>query len=204
MTDLRAQYAPPAFTRTILSDTCVDAANRASRAFHRHFPGWALYCRIVRGDRMFDRTLEAWAIGVARGYARARKRNGQAVVAPRGRRNLWIAQAGRDALEYVITHRYPIAAHIVADRLGVPAKIYRKVRDSLAVLMECGFSEFWNEVTYRYLEVVREEKRLTVTIPDNRGIMEVRGSLLSTNFYEVHRAGDGNFIRKAGGDPDCA
>lgn len=147
------------FAVTELSDECIDAANRAALQFDRTYPGWQLYSRIVRGDTMFDRQLAAWAIGCARGYTRAKKINGQGVVAPRGRRNDWIAQAGIDALEFVINGKYDEAAHVAAGRLDVWAPKYRKVRASLTRMMLDGFAFYQAELHYQYMRVLRENRR---------------------------------------------
>lgn len=143
-----------------LSDACVDAANRAAKQFEQGYPGWQLYSRIVRGDTMFDRQLTAWAIGCARAYVRAKKVNGHAVVAPRGRRADWIAQAGVDALEFVIFGKYDEAAHVAAGRLDVWAPMYRKVRKSLTAMMIDGFANYHAEIHYQYMRVMRENREV--------------------------------------------
>jgi len=148
------------FARVELSDTCVDAANRAARLFDSAYPGWELYSRIVRGDAVFDRKLAAWAISAARLYSRARKVNGHAVVAPRGRSGAWIAQAGLDALEFVIQGHYTENAYATAERLGKDDSQYRKFRGEIAVLMLDGFEVYRSELHYQYSRVCRDESRV--------------------------------------------
>lgn len=148
------------FATVELSDECIDAANRTAREFDPDYPGWQLYSRIVRGDTVFDRQLIAWAIGCARTYVRAKKLNGQGVVAPRGRRNDWIAQVGVDALEFVIAGKYDEAAHVAAGRLAVWAPKYRKVRGSLTAMMLDGFANYQAELHYHYMRVLRDNRRV--------------------------------------------
>jgi hypothetical protein len=148
------------FAYTQLSDACIDAANRAGKQFDGSYPGWQVYSRMVRGDTMFDRQLTAWAIGCARAYVRGKKINGHAVVAPRGRRNDWVAQAGVDALEFVIFGKYDEAAHVAAGRLDVWAPMYRKVRKSLTALMIDGFANYHAELHYQYMRVMRENREI--------------------------------------------
>jgi hypothetical protein len=148
------------FATAELTDECVDAANRTGPMFDPTYPGWQLYSRIVRGDTVFDRQLIAWAIGCSRAFARAKKLNGQGVVAPRGRRNDWIAQAGVDALEFVINGKYDESAHVAAGRLAVWTPKYRKVRGSITAMMLDGFANYQSELHYQYMRVMRENRRI--------------------------------------------
>lgn len=157
---LKQRDADQMFAQTELSDNCVDAANRAARQFDAGYPGWQLYSRIVRGDTLFNRQLAAWAIGSARYYARAKKINGQAVVAPRGRRNDWIAQAGIDALYFVIHGHYAESANVTADRLGVWHTKYKRIRGELAAFMLDGFANYQSELHYQYSRVMRDVRRV--------------------------------------------
>lgn len=154
---IRSADADSAFSRVVLTDTCIDAAARAASQFDRSYPGWALYSRIARGDTMFDRQLAAWAIWMARSYARAIKVNGQSVVAPRGRRNNWIAQAGLDALDFAVCGYYAESAYLAATRLGVQPAQYRNFRGVLAVCMIEGFENYRAELHYQYRRVCRDE-----------------------------------------------
>lgn len=148
------------FATADLSDTCIDAANRTARMFDAAYPGWELYSRIIRGDTVFDRKLFAWAISAARLYSRARKVNGHAVVAPRGRSGVWIAQAGLDALEFVIRRRYSENAYTTASRLDKDDSQYRKFRGEIAALMLDGFEVYRSELHYQYARVCRDESRV--------------------------------------------
>ena len=148
------------FARVELSDTCIDAANRTASRFDSSYPGWELYSRIVRGDTVFDRRLRAWAMSAARLYSRARKVNGHAVVAPRGRSGAWIAQAGLDALEFVIQGYYTENAYTTAERLDKDDSQYRKFRGEIAVLMLDWFEMYRSELHYQYSRVCRDESRM--------------------------------------------
>jgi hypothetical protein len=145
-----------AFARTPMYSECMDAGIRASRQFHREYPGWKLYCRIVRGDYGFDRDLSAWAIGMARSYTRARKTNGRDVVAPRARRNDWVAVAGMDALAFVIYGRFPASFYSRARALGVHEQTYRRVTSSLGACMLFGFENYRSELHYAMRNVCRQ------------------------------------------------
>ncbi|MBB3227017.1 hypothetical protein FHW69_001618 [Luteibacter sp. Sphag1AF] len=150
--------AEDAFSMPELSDECVDAINRAAKMFAPEYPGWELYSRIVRGDTIFDRRLAAWAIGMARAYVRARKGNGHAVVAPRGRRNNWVSQAGIDALEFVITGRYGDPASVTAERLRVWHTKYQRIRGELAATMAVGLKNYQAELEHQYAAVIRDAR----------------------------------------------
>lgn len=156
--DIIAKDTDEAFAVPELSDYCIEAANRTAKLFDPHYPGWQLYSRIVRGDTVFDRQLAAWAIGMARQHTRARKTNGQAVVAPRGRRNDWIAQAGVDALEFVIWGRHSEFAREVERRLGIHHATYLKIRGELAAMMADGLKNYTVELHYQYHHVLRASR----------------------------------------------
>lgn len=141
-----------------LSDACIDAANRTAKLFDAHYPGWQLYSRVVRGDTVYDRQLAAWAIGMARQHTRTRKTNGQAVVAPRGRRNDWIAQAGVAALEFVISGSYSETSEDIDSRLGVWPTKYARIRGELASMMKTGLDNYVAELHYAYHQVLRETR----------------------------------------------
>lgn len=115
------------------SGICYDSILRASQQFHRDFPGWFFYRRVRHGDARFDRQLEAFAIGGARGLARSHKESGRryisgAIAAKPG----WVAQAGRDALDYAIFGQFPAGLNERAARFGVHWKTYQAIRDPLA------------------------------------------------------------------------
>jgi hypothetical protein len=200
--NIRHRDADQHFARVELSDTCIDAANRTARRFDRSYPGWALYSRIVRGDTVFDRQLAAWAIACARRYARARKVNGQAVVAPRGRRNDWIAQAALDALDYTITGDWHESAYLAATRVGVKDHQYAKFRSSIAAMMMDGFEQYRAELHYQHYRVRRDECNAnyfgpTVGMGKSPFSMEVRG-------IDLGLSANGCYITPPTGDPDKA
>ncbi len=155
--DILGRDTDEAFAMPELSDHCIDAANRTAKLFDAHYPGWQLYSRIVRGDTVYDRQLAAWAIAMARQHTRTRKTNGQAVVAPRGRGD-WVAQAGIDALEFVIAGKYTEAAYITAKRLNVWHTKYKRIRGEVAAQMVIGFRNYRSEIHYQHATVLRESR----------------------------------------------
>lgn len=156
--DIIGRDTDEAFAMPELSDHCIDAANRTAKLFDAHYPGWQLYSRIVRGDTVYDRQLAAWAIAMARRYTRTRKVNGQAVVAPRGRRNDWIAQAGVDALEFIVMGRHSEIAYDVHLRLGIHPATYARIRGELTAVMAEGIRGYIVELHYQYHHVLRETR----------------------------------------------
>lgn len=165
------------FASLWLTDDCVDAANRTARMFDPGFPGWQLYSRIFRDDNIFDRTLAAWSISLARFYVRTRKLNGRCVVDASARRNDWIAQAGLDAMECLVTGSYPVSAHFRSAELGVDDKTYKRVRNVVCGAMAQGMRNYVNEL-YFQLGCVERDNRLSRTKyifgyhpkPEKRGI----------------------------------
>lgn len=147
------------FAVDALSDTCIDAAIRTTAKFDNSFPGWLLYRRVVSGSNLFDRQLEAWAIGCARALSRAEQINGRAYISGATRRkSAWVAQAGRDALDYAIFGRYAASADEREQRFGVSHKTYCKVRDPVARGMWIGMDTFRAMLFHEYWQVRRDEK----------------------------------------------
>jgi hypothetical protein len=102
-----------------------------------------LYRTVVSGDRIFDRTLEAYAIGMARAVARSRRKTGHSEVAQRTRRNEWLKQAARDALFMVIQGKQPLGVCQRAAQFGdLAPKVYLRVRDAVAGGMTIGLETY--------------------------------------------------------------
>lgn len=140
--DIRGRGIEQVFALNPIPDDCIDAANRAGPMFDRHFPGWQLYSRIIRGDRLFDRQLAAWAISMGRMYSRAKKVNGRHVVRVTARKNTWIAQASVDALEFVIQGEFSRPSAPTADQLGIDNELYSRFRIALAAMIAIGFQGY--------------------------------------------------------------
>ena len=155
--DLRGIDLDTLFAMPELSDTCIDAAIRTQARFSWKFPGWFLYRRVVSGSTLFDRQLEAWAVGCARGLARATTVTGHPVVASRARGS-WVAQAGRDALDYVIFGKYPATDRQRGEMFGIRNVTYAKLRDPIAQCMWIGLETFRAELHAEYWRVRRDEK----------------------------------------------
>lgn len=155
---LRGMSADQVFALNPLPDNCIDAANRTEAMFDPSFPGWKLYCRVIRGETMFDRDLAAWAIGSARFFARSRKLNGRRVTSGGFENSPWIAQAGLDALEYVIAGKFAEPPHVTAARLGVSRGRYHAFRSHLMGFMVAGFQNYMGALHWQYSRVLWETK----------------------------------------------
>lgn len=157
--DLRGVDLDTLFAADELSDSCLDAAVRACARFDNSFPGWFLYRRVANGTNLFDRHLEAWAISCARLLARAEKENGRRWIsgATRGKPG-WIAQAGRDALDFAIFGKYAEGLNERAQRFGVSNKSYQAIRDPMARCMWIGMDTYRAILFAEYWQVRRDEK----------------------------------------------
>jgi hypothetical protein len=158
--DIRGKEPEQVFALEPLPDECIDAANRTAAMFDPSLPGWQLYSRIVRGDKVFDRQLAAWAIRSARIYSRAKKVNGRRVVRPKTR-GRWIAQAGIDALELVIrcgetrqVMHHAESASAAANRFGVDNEVYAQFRGNLAAMMMVGFNGYVSTLHWQLTRVI--------------------------------------------------
>lgn len=160
--DLRTFDMDTVFAPDTLPDTCIDAAIRTSAKFDNTFPGWFLYRRVVNGSQLFDRQLEAWAIMCARQLARAEKDNGRKWVSGAVRAKPgWIAQAGRDALDFAIYGKYAAGLHDRAERFGVAHTTYRALRDPVGRCMWIGLDTFRAMLHAEYRYVRQDEKQPT-------------------------------------------
>jgi hypothetical protein len=147
------------FASQTLSDRAYGAAQETIRKFDSAFPGWQLYRRIVAGVDAFDRDLEAWAIWMARGVVRAQRANGRPMVFAKVRaRPGWIAQAGRDGLDYAIFQRYAEGVNRRAARFGVDSETYLRVRDTVAGGMTIGLNTFRAQLHAEYMRLILKAK----------------------------------------------
>ena len=156
--DARSMNTDEIFSSAALSDRALTAAVRASSRFSPLFPGWFLYRRVVAGVGLFDRPLEAWAIMGARELARAEKGNGRRYINKTTRtKNEWVAQAGRDALDYVIFGKYAASASERADLFGIDEDTYRKIRDPIGASMWIGLESFRSLIHAEYWKLFYEK-----------------------------------------------
>lgn len=158
--NIRAADADQVFASHHLSDTAMTAAVRVCARFDPSFPGWFLYRRVVAGTNLFDRQLEAWAVSSARSLSRMEKRNGRQYISG-ATRGPWVAQAGRDALDYAIYGRYAEGLTSRAATFGVHEVTYQKIRDPIAACMWIGLQTFQSEIHSEYFRVLRDEKRMS-------------------------------------------
>lgn len=156
--DLRAKCIDDWFAVSPILDRCIDAAAVAQQSFSDAYPGWQIYSRIIRGDEVFDRQLQAWAILMARAVSRARKLNGRQFVGPRGRSPHWVAVAGCDALDHLLFRKYAISAGARAALLGCDNEAYSRLRDTVAACMHEGFDNYVGEL-HRAYRIVRRWER---------------------------------------------
>lgn len=140
------------------SNICYDSIARTTARFHRDFPGWFLYRRVRHGDVRFDRPLEAFAIGGARGLARAGKASGRRYISGATcRKRGWIAQAGRDALDYAIFGKFPAGLNDRAEHFGVHWKTYQSIRDPLAGGLFIGVETWTATLHEEFYSLARRE-----------------------------------------------
>lgn len=159
--DLRGIDLDGVFASESLSDTALTAAYRTAAKFSHHFPGWFLYRRVAAGIDLFDRQLEAWAVTSARMLSRSLKDNGRDYIGPKTRaKPLWVAQAGRDALDYAIYGKYAEGLHERAGRYGVAHLTYQAIRDPVAKSMWIGLETFRAQLHAEYWHVRDEDRRI--------------------------------------------
>jgi hypothetical protein len=157
--DERGRDLDTIFATSFTSIRCLDAILRAQAKFHPLFPGWALYRRLLTGDPLLDRTLEAYAVGMARAVTRALKDNGRAVVPRSARRNDWIAQAGRDGLDFALFGKFPATVMERADRFKVRDESFRRVREIVGWGIWGGADAFATQAKYEYRFLGRQSEK---------------------------------------------
>lgn len=158
--DFMSRGLDAVFASDQLSDTAITTAYRAAAMFSPHFPGWFLYRRVIAGVTLFDRQLEAWAVTCARLLSRSLKDNGRDYIGPKTRaKPLWVAQAGRDGLDFAIYGRHAEGLHERAERFGVSNKSYQAIRDPVGRSMWIGLETFRAQLHAEYWRVREDERR---------------------------------------------
>jgi hypothetical protein len=150
--DVRGRDLDTVFATSFTSDRCLEALRRTQQRFHPQFPGWELWRMVLTGSPLpvHQRRIEAYAIGMARGLARATKLNGRRVVPLCARRPGWIAQAGRDGLEFALYGKFPCGLGVRAEQFSVRGEGYQRVRDGVAAGIWRGIDNFAGEVKFQY------------------------------------------------------
>lgn len=151
--DVRGKDVDTIFATDFTSDRCLSAILAAQKRFDPSFPGWALYRRVLIGDGLLDRVLEAYAIGMARGVARARKLNGRRVVPIGTCKPAWVAQAGRDGLDLALFGKFPCGVNKRAEQFKVQAASYQRVRDAVGLGIWIGLDAFASEARLQFRKV---------------------------------------------------
>jgi hypothetical protein len=159
---IKGRDADQVFACQQLSDTAMTAAVRVTARFDASFPGWQLYRRVVAGVGLFDRHLEYWAVTNARLLSRMTKRTPQGqhrtyIGAISRSKPGWVAQAGRDALDFAIYKRYAAGLNERSAMFGVRDETYQAIRDPVAAGMCIGLETFASELHAEYFRVRREE-----------------------------------------------
>lgn len=145
-----------------LSDTALSATMMTREDFDSRFPGWELYRTVVAGDEIFLPKLRAYAVGMARAVSRARKINRHPVVREGLRHNVWIRQAGLDALYIAIHGKVPMNSSDRAEGFGIPANVYKRLRDSVAGGMIIGLEKYRQMLFDNYLRARALDRRFVV------------------------------------------
>lgn len=145
------------FAVNFTSDDCISAILNTQRQFDPRFPGWALYRRIIIGDCLLDRQLEAYAVAMARAVSRSLKANGRQVVGAGTRRPGWVAQAGRDGLDFALFGKYPCGVKEREAHFGVSWKPYQTVRNAVGGGICIGINTFTSALHYEYFKIKRQK-----------------------------------------------
>lgn len=138
---LRAVDTDQIFAKCPVGEDCKEAYVRASAKFDVRYPGRQLHGRLYRNERMFDRQLAAWVVGLARAVSRVKQKgHGRQVTKPSVRRNDWITAAGLDALTFLIRgYRFPATAEQRAEQFGIRDVTFSRLRN----LITCYILEGW-------------------------------------------------------------
>ena len=165
MNDYDAVFATVKFYQGAGASPCHKAVLLTTAKFDRGFPGWQIYHRLVTGDCLFDRAIEAYFVSLARTLARCRTRTGRDYIGASFRDNGWIAQAGRDAMDFVLFGRHVKQGedereglHKRAAHFGVANKTYQKIREPIGVGMRLGMDTWISELHYQFSQILSHQK----------------------------------------------
>jgi hypothetical protein len=155
--DYDSTFATVKFYRDGISSHCLKAIERTTSHFHRSFPGWSLYRRLVTGDSLMDRELSAYAIVTARALARSKTKKGRDYIGA-ATRGQWISQAGLDGLHFAIFGSFPAGLHERAKEFDVSNKTYQKIRDPVGAGISTGVEAWRSELHAQFTKILMREK----------------------------------------------
>lgn len=169
MEDYDAVFGTVVFYRGGVSSLCHKAITKTAAKFDQDFPGWQIYRRLCSGENLFDRSVEAYFVSLARRLSRAKTVSGREYVGKATRSNEWIRQAARDAMDYVYFGRYAEGLHERASKLDIAHLTYQKIRDPIALGMRFGVDRWISELHYQFSQLLYDSK---ITSVENDGIKD--------------------------------
>lgn len=157
--DYDAAFATAKFyTDGGLGSQCHKAITLTAERFSPLFPGWPLYFRVVSGDGLYDRLLEAYAINMGRALSRASTKTGRKFIGKATRGNAWIRQASLDALDMALFGKVVVGAKARAKEFEISHLTYRKIRNTVGSGIWAGIDAYRSELHYQFTELLHKQK----------------------------------------------
>jgi hypothetical protein len=124
----------------------IDADRLVRLEWRNGFPNWGMYRVALAKDELLDRDVRDWVIAFG-------LRVGEAVVRPRAYTEELACAAALDAWEMLRVNREVLPYSVVAGRLGVDPKTYKRLRDLLHRMMRASLDEYWIRLGAAYRHV---------------------------------------------------
>lgn len=130
----------------------IDADRLIRTEWRNGFPNWELYRAAFAGDSIYLPKLRLWTVAFAVAYCKAGgiKRHAYS--------DELACVAGWDALHMLIFTRELEPYTVVAGRLGVDPKTYKRLRDGLYKRLRASLDEYWIRLTIAFRQVLIYER----------------------------------------------
>jgi len=150
------QYGPDFDTMLIgpVNASIIDADRLVRMDWRNGFPNWALYRTALAGDAVHMPSLKRWAVAFSVAYCST------GGVKKAAYSDELAAVAAWDALHMLVFCRELAPYTVLADRLDVHHKTYKRVRDTLYLRMKASLDEYWARLAIAMRQVWLAERKV--------------------------------------------
>jgi hypothetical protein len=136
-----------------VTGSIIDADRLVRVDWRNGFPNWALYRTALAGDAVHMPALKRWVVAFSVAYC----------TTGGVKRSVYsdelAAVAAWDALHMLIHCRALQPYTVLADRLGVHHRTYKRLRDTLYLRLKASLDEYWDRLGIAFRQVRLWERR---------------------------------------------
>jgi hypothetical protein len=134
-----------------ITASLIDADRLVRLDWRNGFPNWDMYRTVLAGDTLRIDRLRQWCVAFSVAYC-------SEAVQKRAYSDDLACIAGWDALHMLMASRPLEPYTVIAERLGVDPKTYKRARDGVFARLRVTLDEYWIRLGAAYRHVILAEK----------------------------------------------